>query len=135
MSTEDNAPVFHVEVPSILQSINKPTVNGDIVRTLVTLSFKKLRDGIEINIPHKNKQLLQSLKDTNSNVNFVDNIETQHSILEKMTYGIEYSNLFHMDSNYLKEGYIYVICKITSIKHVNKFKHGEKNIMNLLKQK
>ena len=62
-----------IPAPRILQSINQPTIDGNLLTTMITLRFKQPRNGTAINIPQKHQQLLSELQSIDNTVSFIDN--------------------------------------------------------------
>ena len=119
-------------IERIFQTANQVVTTNDSIKTPVNIKFSAEKRGAAINLPQKHAKLLEEMQHIDPTATFTDGkgilYEDPATILNCKNYDTQ----FDIDATLRQEGHLYVKCILTSKIKVNKFKHGEKNLMTFL---
>ena len=121
------------DIQLTFQQANKVILVNDIYQTPVNIRFKCDDKGTAINLPEKHAKLLEILQSIDDSTYFSDVKQNAYEDPNTLLQCKTYDDTFTIDASQRNAGNIYVQCTMFSKLKINQFKHGEKNIMQYLK--
>ena len=118
----------------IIQQANQATICDDRYTTPVAIKFTTDSNGSPITISEKHANLYVALRKIDDTVKFINMDNVTYDDPSDIPQDESYIEHFPLDITHRKERCIYVQCKLNSKIPLNKFKHGERNIMQFLRE-
>ena len=118
----------------IIQQANQATICDDRYITPVAIKFTTDSNGNPITISEKHANLYVALRKIDDTVKFINMDNVIYDDPSNIPQDESYIEHFPLDITHRKDRCIYVQCKLNSKIPLNKFKHGERNIMQFLRE-
>ena len=98
----------------------------------MNIKFRAKKQGNAIHLPQKHAKLLESMQTIDPSATFTDKKVNMYEDPITILNCPNYDKQFKIDTTQRQDGNIYVKCIVTSKIKINRFKHGENNLMQFL---